>query len=100
MAESDQLPAKTRPTSRRSLSRPQFLLHSLACCDVLAPCPFQRGKQRAGLGGVVPITLQVSDNFALPRNKLLAVRDMLLDLHQVLFDHCPAHLGYLRHGIG
>jgi hypothetical protein len=99
VTESDQLPAKTRPTNR-SFSRPQFLLNALARSDIHALCLLQCGEQLPGLGGVVPVTLQVSDNFALLRNKLLAMRDMLFGLNQVLFDHCPAHLGFLRQALG
>jgi hypothetical protein len=61
---------------------------------------FHGGEHIPGLRGVVPVTLQASDNFALLGNKLLAMRDKLLDLHQLLLDHRPAHLGYLRHGLG
>jgi hypothetical protein len=99
MARSDQPLTETEPIIRL-LGRPQFLLQSFARGDVQALCLFHSGEQLPGPGGVVPVTLQLSNHLVLLRNKLLAMRNKLLDLHQVLFDHCPSHLGYLRHGLG
>jgi hypothetical protein len=94
LTAAEQLPAETRPISRRS-GNLQQLLHLPPRFGVEASRGFENGKLFRRRGAVVPTTLQFCDDLALPRDAHRVAHDILIDLRQMLLDPCPVHAGFL-----
>ena len=56
----------------------------------------KNGEQLYSTGGAMAALLKLCHNFVLSRDMLLAERNMLFDLHQMLLQHCLIHLAIVN----